>query len=194
VNRGAVFLDRDGTLNELVPDPITGDPESPLRPEEVVLIPNAAAGAKRFLDAGWLLIGVSNQPAAAKQLASLSDLEAVQRRVLELLTETGVSFQDFRVCHHHPDGQVAGLAGACNCRKPRPGMLLQAAAASDVSLSASWMIGDTDADVTAGAAAGCRTCLLENPGSSHKRSGLVRPTFSAPDLETAAATICSGGW
>lgn len=194
MNRGAVFLDRDGTLNELVVDPVSGQPESPLRAEDVVLIPGAASGAKRLLDAGWRLIGVTNQPAAAKGVATLADLEAVQGRVLELLGAAGVSFADFRICHHHPDGTVASLTRICDCRKPRPGMLLEAALANDVDLGASWMIGDTDADVMAGAAAGCRTVLVENPGSGHKRHGAITPTFVAPDLASATAMLCSGSW
>jgi histidinol phosphatase-like enzyme len=93
------------------------------------------------------------------------------------------------VCHHHPDGAVRGLSGDCDCRKPKPGLLIQAAEANDIDLAASWMIGDTDADVLAGQAAGCRTILLETPGSAHKRAGAVTPTTTAPDLERALSTI-----
>lgn len=191
---GAIFLDRDGTLNELVPDPITGKPESPLRVADVMLIPGAAEATKRLVEAGWRLVGVSNQPAAAKGTATLEELDRVQARVLELTAESGVEFEDFLTCRHHPQGIVSDLSRECECRKPKPGLLLLAASKHAIDLDASWMIGDTDADVSAGTAAGCRTCLLENPHSRHKRLGLVNPTLRAPDLESATATICSRDW
>lgn len=193
MSRGAVFLDRDGTLNELVVDPISGTAESPLRVEDVRLIPGAAAAAHRLRAAGWALIGASNQPAAAKGTVPLRTLDAVQARVLELLSEAGVEFADFRICHHHPNGVVEGLAVACECRKPGPGMLLDGAAANGVDLGMSWTIGDTDGDVMAGRAAGTRTVLLENPASAHKRSGLAAPTATFADLASAASWLLSVG-
>ncbi len=189
MSRPAIFLDRDGTLNELVQDAVSGKPESPLRAEDVELIPGAAAAARRLLDAGWILVGVSNQPAAAKGTATLGALAAVQGHVTQLLGDAGVEFTDFRVCHHHPDGVVSDLSGDCACRKPKPGLLTQSAEANDIDLSASWMVGDTDADVLAGQAAGCRTILLETAASAHKRSGKPIPTATAPDLERAVSTL-----
>jgi D-glycero-D-manno-heptose 1,7-bisphosphate phosphatase len=189
VSAGAIFLDRDGTLNELVPDPVSGQPESPLHVGDVKLIPGAAQAAKRLSDAGWRLIGVSNQPAAAKGTVSLAELGQVQARVLKLTAGFGVEFDDFLVCHHHPNGVVIELSGECECRKPKPGLLLKAAAQHGIDLSASWMIGDTDADVLAGQAAGCHTVLLEHPASSHKRGGLVNPTAIAGNLADAASRI-----
>ncbi len=149
--RHAAFLDRDGVVNELTVDPLSGRPESPLRPEEVVLAPGAAAALGRLAESGWLLVGVSNQPAAAKGTASEAELERVQKRVLELLAADNVRFDDFRICLHHPDGVLAHLAHACDCRKPAPGMLLDAAAGLGIDLARSWMIGDTDSDILAGA-------------------------------------------
>jgi D-glycero-D-manno-heptose 1,7-bisphosphate phosphatase len=189
--RRAVFLDRDGTLNELVPDPISGRPESPLRAADVELIAGAADAARRLQAAGWLLIGVSNQPAAAKGTATLHELAAVQARVVELLAREGVTFADFRICHHHPQAVVADLAGPCDCRKPNPGMLVAAAAAAEVTLASSWMIGDTDSDVLAGQAAGAQTVLLEHPGSAHKRKALISPTATFPELGSATTWILS---
>jgi histidinol phosphatase-like enzyme len=95
------------------------------------------------------------------------------------------------MCTHHPNGVVHELTGDCECRKPNPGLILQSAAANDLDLSASWMIGDTDADVAAGQSAGCRTILLENPSSAHKRAGAVSPTATLPDLDAAASWILS---
>lgn len=182
----AVFVDRDGVLNELVPHPVSGQPESPLDPQQVVLIPGAAAALRRLHNAGYLVVGVSNQPAAAKGTVDVKRLESVQARALDLLARDGDVPDAFRLCLHHPDGVVPELTRVCDCRKPAPGMLLDAAEELGIDLGASWMIGDTDADVLAGAAAGCHTILIENPDSEHKRSGNARPDATAPDLAAAA--------
>ena len=184
----AVFVDRDGVLNELVPRS-TGQPESPLDPQQVALIPRAAAALLRLRNAGYVVVGVSNQPAAAKGTVDIEQLESVQARVLDLLERAGAAPDAFRLCFHHPEGVVPELTRVCDCRKPAPGMLLDAAAALDLDLNASWMIGDTDSDIAAGAAAGCRTILIENPGSAHKRSGDAHPDAIAFDLAAAADLV-----
>ena len=159
--RAAVFVDRDGVLNSLVPDPVSGKPESPLDPTQVRLIPGATAAIRQLREAGYVVVGVSNQPAAAKGLVEFDILEAVQARVLELLEKDGARPDSFRLCFHHPAGVVPGLTSQCACRKPAPGMLRDAAAELGLDLDASWMVGDTDTDVDAGEAAGCRTILGE---------------------------------
>jgi D-glycero-D-manno-heptose 1,7-bisphosphate phosphatase len=185
----AAFIDRDGVINELIPDPLTGRPESPLRVVDVALVPGAADGLRRLASAGWRLVGVSNQPAAAKGLISLAALRAIQARVVELLAAEGAAFDDIRICLHHPDGIVPALTGACQCRKPAPGMLLAATDDLQLDLARSWMVGDTDGDVLAGRAAGCRTVLIEHPGSAHKRTGAAPPNGVVSDLATAADFI-----
>jgi D-glycero-D-manno-heptose 1,7-bisphosphate phosphatase len=186
---GAIFLDRDGVLNELRVDPVSGLGESPLQVRDVRLIPGAAAAARTLAGADFALICVSNQPAAAKGRVSVEQLLAVHGRVVELLSREGVRLDASRLCLHHPDGVVPGLSGRCACRKPAPGMLLDAARALDVDLRCSWMVGDTDGDVGAGRAAGCRTLLVVNPGSIHKRLRAVRPDLSAPDLAGAVEPL-----
>jgi D-glycero-D-manno-heptose 1,7-bisphosphate phosphatase len=186
----AVFVDRDGVINELAPDPATGAPESPLRPDDVRLIDGAADALARLRDAGWMLVGVSNQPAAAKGTIPLAQLYAVQDRVLALVDQAaGVHFDGFELCLHHPEGIVAELSGPCDCRKPEPGMLRTAAARLGIDLPASWMVGDTDADLAAGHAAGCATILIEHPASAHKRAGRAAPSPPAADLAGAADMI-----
>jgi D-glycero-D-manno-heptose 1,7-bisphosphate phosphatase len=192
VSVAAVFLDRDGVLNELVPDSTSGAPESPLRVEDVRLLPGAAASAARLARAGFALVCVSNQPAAAKGLVSVEDLLAVHTRVLELLVGEGLELAGSRVCLHHPRGVVPELAGACSCRKPAPGMLLDTAASLGIDLRASWMVGDTDTDVEAGGAAGCGTLLIEHPASEHKRRSGIRPDLRAADLPGAAELLLGG--
>jgi D-glycero-D-manno-heptose 1,7-bisphosphate phosphatase len=188
-SRRAVFLDRDGVINELVPDPASTLPESPLRSEDVGLLPGAAAAMVALREAGWLLVGVSNQPAAAKGKVSVEQLCAVQARVLELLSAEGAQLDAFRICLHHPHGVVPELAGECACRKPAPGMLLDAARQLSIDLRESWTIGDTDADVVAGQAAGCHTVLVEHRASVHKRRGDAKPNLVAPDLGAAATVL-----
>jgi D-glycero-D-manno-heptose 1,7-bisphosphate phosphatase len=184
----AVFLDRDGVLNELVVDPVSGELESPLSVEQVRLEPGAAAAAARIVDAGYLVVCVSNQPAAAKGKVSVSQLIAVHTRVTDLLSSEGVTFAASRICLHHEQGSVPGLAGPCQCRKPAPGMLLDAAATLGLDLGDSWMVGDTDADIAAGRAAGCRTLLIRNPASVHKRLQGIEPDLVADSLDDATRT------
>jgi D-glycero-D-manno-heptose 1,7-bisphosphate phosphatase len=188
----AAFVDRDGVLNEGVPDPVSGLLESPLHPDQVRLLPGVAPALRELAAAGYLLVGVSNQPAAAKGKITLEELIATQERVLELLAAEGVRFDDFKLCLHHPDAIVEGMGGPCECRKPAPGMLLEAAAELSIDLARSWMIGDTDADVGAGRNAGTRTVLVEYQGSSHKRSALVDPDLRAADLPAAVAAVGNG--
>jgi D-glycero-D-manno-heptose 1,7-bisphosphate phosphatase len=187
--RQAVFLDRDGVLNKLVRDSSSGAFESPLQVDEVQLVEGAAAAAVRLARAGFVLACVSNQPAAAKGRVSVEQLLDVHARVLRLLEQHGVTLAACRLCMHHPDGVVRGLAGSCPCRKPAPGMLLDAGAALSADFGASWMVGDTDVDVAAGRAAGCRTVLIEYPDSAHKRSGEERPDLLVADLPTGVAGI-----
>ena len=193
MTRPAVFLDRDGVLTELIPDPSTGAFESALRPEDVALVPGVAAAVGQLARAGYLLVGVTNQPAAAKRTVPLAVVEAVQARVVALLAADGVVLDSWRICLHHPEGTDPELGRACDCRKPAPGLLLDAARDLGIDLASSWMIGDTDSDVLAGKAAGCRTLLVEVARSAHKRTALVTPDRHAPDLARAVTVLLSGG-
>jgi len=187
--RSAVFLDRDGVLNELVEDPLSGTAEAPLKLEDVRLIPGASAAAARLARAGYALVCVSNQPAAAKDRVAVAQLHAIHQRVKDLLAREGVTLTASRLCLHHPHGVLARLSGPCPCRKPAPGMLLDAAGALGLDLASSWMVGDTDADVEAGRAAGCRTLLICNPASVHKRLQVLSADAVADSLAEAAARL-----
>jgi D-glycero-D-manno-heptose 1,7-bisphosphate phosphatase len=187
--RAAVFLDRDGVLNEFVLDTTSGLDESPMRPEDVSLIAGAPAAAARLAGAGFALICVTNQPAAAKGRASIEQLHAVHAEVLGLLAREHVWVDASRLCPHHPEGVVPEFAGPCICRKPAAGMLLDAAAEFGIDLGASWMVGDSDVDIAAGRAAGCRTVLLDYPKSARKRTGSARPDLRADDLADAVERL-----
>jgi D-glycero-D-manno-heptose 1,7-bisphosphate phosphatase len=187
--RAAAFLDRDGVIVDLVPDPLTGTDESPYHPRDVRLLPEVPEALRALREAGYVLVGVSNQPAAAKGNVALEQLHAVHERTVELLTAAGVWLDDWRYCFHHPEGTVPELTGPCDCRKPAPGMLLAAAEELGLDLPRSWMIGDSDTDVIAGARAGCRTALVEHPGSPHRRGGELEPTCRGASLQ-AITTRC----
>jgi D-glycero-D-manno-heptose 1,7-bisphosphate phosphatase len=188
-HRPAAFVDRDGVLDEGVPEPGSALLESPLRVADVRLLPNVSVSLSELARAGYRIVCVSNQPAAAKGKASLQDLLAVHERVLDLLAQQGARLDGTRLCPHHPDGVVEGLSGPCDCRKPAPGMLLDAARALDIDLGSSWMLGDTGADMAAGQAAGCRTVLIEYPGTAPKRTGDSSPDLWAGDLPHAVAQL-----
>jgi D-glycero-D-manno-heptose 1,7-bisphosphate phosphatase len=188
---GAVFLDRDGVIVELVWDAVDGSFEGPNVKEDVSLVPVAADAIRRIRSLEYRTVVVSNQPAAAKGKASHEDLLAAHERVVGLLAESGVAIDDYRYCFHHPDAVDPGLARACECRKPKPGMLLQAAAALDIDLSRSWMIGDSAADAEAGRMAGCRTILVENPRSLHRRQVEGNVDYRVRDVAYAAEIVAS---
>lgn len=187
--RLAVFVDRDGVIDALAPDPVTGMPEAPFRVEDVALLPGVADALRSLSNAGFALVCVTNQPAAAKRFTSVEALEEVHSRVLELLENEGVRFDAWRMCLHHPEGTDPALSGLCDCRKPAPGMLIDAANELGVDFEGSWMIGDTDSDIAAGATVRCRTVLVLHGPSGHRRSGSVVPEFVVDNLPEAASVV-----
>lgn len=187
----SVFLDRDGIINELCLDPATGYFESPLRVEDVRLKAGVSHEIFRLREIGFLLVGVTNQPSAAKGRISLLQQDAIHERVLELLAAEGVVFDAWRICPHHPDGTVKELAISCSCRKPKPGMLIDAAKELGIDIPSSWMVGDSDSDVEAGRAAGTRTALIGTRGS-HKRSLSVFATNYCATFKEAVDAIIDG--
>ena len=186
----AIFVDRDGVINELVPDPDRGTWKSPSTPDEVRLSPGAIGGLQELQHTGAPVIVVSNQPDAATGRGTPESLRSVHLAVETRLERAGVHIHDYRYCFHHPEGSDAELGRVCSCRKPEPGLILEAAAALvSCDLSHSWLIGDSEVDIEAGRRAGCRTILVENPLSRHRRSGSVEPDERAADLKEAAAMI-----
>ena len=187
----AVFLDRDGVIVELVWDAADGSFEGPNVEGDVRLVPGAAAAIGRIRSLDYRTVVVSNQPGAAKGKASQEDLRRAHEHVVRLLAERGVVIDDYRYCLHHPDAVDPALTGPCDCRKPLPGMLLEAAAALELDLSRSWMIGDSDVDAAAGRASGCRTILVENPRSAHRRHDDGRADHRVSDLARAVDLVAS---
>ncbi len=188
----AVFLDRDGVVVELVWDDVDGSFEGPTAVADVRLVPGAANAIRRIRSLDYRTVVVSNQPGAAKGKVSRETLLEAHERVVRLLAGQGVMIDDYRYCLHHPDAIDPRFAVPCDCRKPKPGMLLEAAAELDLDLSRSWMIGDSDIDAEAGRAAGCRTILVENPRSAHRRDDGGGADCRARDVAHAADIVATG--
>jgi D-glycero-D-manno-heptose 1,7-bisphosphate phosphatase len=175
----AVFLDRDGVLNRNIWNPETSAYESPLTPEQFVLLPNVISALQLLTDSGYLLFVVSNQPNYAKGKASKEVLNAIHRRLETALAEAGIAMTAYYYCFHHP-----AFTGQCVCRKPSPHFLFRARDTFDVDLERSWMIGDRATDIECGLAAGTRTMRITELTVSCAGGGL-----SAVDLWSAANLI-----
>jgi histidinol-phosphate phosphatase family protein len=182
----AVFLDKDGTLVDDVPNNV--------EPERIVLCRGAGPALRLLARLGYRLFVVTNQPGIAFGHFAAAAMEVVSGRLRDLLLREQLALDGFYFCPHHPEGTVAPWATACHCRKPLPGLLLKAALDYGIDLRASWMVGDILHDVEAGNRAGCRTILIDNGNETEWRLGPRRvPTRMAPDLYTAAVLIASHG-
>ena len=166
----AVFLDRDGVLNRVVDR--AGEPGSPRSLVEVEIAEDVPTALRRLVEAGFVLLGITNQPEIARRQTTASMVEAVNALLLSRLP-----VREMFVCPHEDADQ-------CDCRKPKPGLLLRAAAKYDIDLSASFMVGDRWRDIGAGIAAGCRTVLLEQGWSKGGQAN-----FTATSLTEAADWI-----
>jgi D-glycero-D-manno-heptose 1,7-bisphosphate phosphatase len=184
----AVFLDRDGVLNELVLNPATGEYEPPHTPDDLVLFPDVIESLRILKDRGFVLFLISNQPDYAKGKTTLENIHAVHTRFNHILTSSGIHFTEYYYCYHHPKGIVPEYSLACECRKPKPYFLLKAARDYGVDLKHSWIIGDRDSDIECGKAAGTRTILIEELHSSRSR-GTSNLDFKTANLKDALTII-----
>lgn len=157
----AIFLDRDGTINKYV---------GFLREiEQFELLPNTSEAIKKINDSGYLAIVVTNQPVVARGEVTFEQLDQIHNKMETLLGKDGAYLDGIYFCPHHPhkgfEGEIPELKVECECRKPKPGMLLQAAKDFNIDLSKSWMIGDSDNDILAGENAGCFTARVTEKDS-----------------------------
>lgn len=187
--RPAIFLDRDGTLNEVVYNQ-DGMEDSPFRTEDLMLLPGAGEFTRRVRDAGYLAVLATNQPGVAKGSVTIAGLEQINQRLLDLLAKDGGGLDRICYCPHHPVGRPgfsSPFVQVCDCRKPAPGMLLTAAKEMGIDLSRSWMVGDKLLDVKAGQAAGCRTILLRRSAAQSPANPdpSQQATYSANNLSEA---------
>ncbi len=152
----AIFLDRDGTINVY---------KGFLRNiDDFELINGVAEAIKRINNSGYLCIIVTNQPVIARGEVTINELTLIHDKLETLLGKEGAYIDSLYYCPHHPhkgyEGEIPELKFDCDCRKPKPGMLVQAAKDFNIDLNNSWMIGDGENDILAGINAGCHTALI----------------------------------
>ena len=179
----AIFLDRDGTINKYV-----GFLRSV---EQLELIEGAAEAIKLINSSGYLAIVITNQPVIARGEVTVSTLDLIHSKMETLLGQEGAYLDAIYYCPHHPDkgfeGEVVELKIPCDCRKPKPGLILRACKDFNIDASQSYMIGDSHRDIICGRNAGCKTVLLTSPGTEGGAEAVADHT--APDLLNAVKMI-----
>jgi D-glycero-D-manno-heptose 1,7-bisphosphate phosphatase len=173
----AIFLDRDGVLNQAIVK--NGKPHPPRSIEELEIYGDAAEACTRLKEAGFLLIVVTNQPDVARGAQTREVVETINEKLALTL-----GINEFCVCYHDDNDN-------CACRKPKPGLLLAAAQDLSINLKVSFMIGDRWRDIDAGIAAGCRTVFIDRRYDERKPAS---PSFTARSLREAADWILSQGF
>ena len=171
--RKAVFLDRDGVI--VIPEFRDGRSFAPVRLQDYRFYPEVPAALSRLKTAGYLLVVVTNQPEVGRGLIAEEVLAEMHRRL-----QASFPVDLIKVCRHTG-------ADSCECRKPKPGMLLEAAGELGISLPDSYMVGDRATDVEAGRAAGCRTVFIDLGYTGEGKPD--RPSFTASSIDQAADVI-----
>jgi D-glycero-D-manno-heptose 1,7-bisphosphate phosphatase len=170
----AVFLDRDGVINHTLQR--DSQPQSPASLSEFKILPEVSKACHRLKQAGFLLVVATNQPDVGRGVLKREIVEMIHVKMCRLLPIDRVE-----VCYHPGKG-----ASSCDCRKPKPGMLLRAARELGIDLARSWMVGDRWRDVDCGHAAGCRTIFIDRGYTEALRE---KPHFSAGNLAEATDII-----
>ena len=181
----AIFLDRDGTINEYV---------GFLRNiEDFKLLPTVPEAIAKINDSSYLAIAATNQPVVARGEVTFHKLDEIHRKMETELGRSGAYLDDIFFCPHHPDkgyeGEVAALKLDCDCRKPKIGMLKQAAVKYNIDLSNSWYIGDTTVDIQTGKNAGMKTILVQTGEAGRDGKYAAAPDYIAKNLLAAVSHI-----
>jgi D-glycero-D-manno-heptose 1,7-bisphosphate phosphatase len=176
----AVFIDRDGTINV--------EKDYLYRAEEFEFIPGAPKAIRLLNEAGFLVVVVSNQSGVARGYYTEEDVHLLHRHVATQLDQAGSRIDAWFYCPHHPSGR-GSYALPCRCRKPQPGMLLDAASRFDIDLEASIMIGDKLVDIEAGRAAGCKSILVRTGYGRDEEQSLPVGIQVFDDLLAAAESV-----
>jgi D-glycero-D-manno-heptose 1,7-bisphosphate phosphatase len=180
VMKRAVFIDRDGTINV--------EKEYLYLSEELEFIPGAAKAIRLLNEAGFLVVVVTNQSGVARGYYTEEDVHQLHRYIASQLEQVGSRVDSWFYCPHHPSGR-GSYALPCRCRKPQPGMLLEAARRFDIDLETSVMIGDKLVDVEAGRAAGCRSILVRTGYGREEENRLPAGIEVFDDLLAAAELV-----
>jgi len=185
VPQRAVFLDRDGTLNREV--------DGVRKPDQLELLPGVADAIHRLNHNGWRAVVVSNQPVIAKGFCAESDVQAIHNKLETLLGREHAFLDRIYYCPHHPEkgfaGERAELKIDCECRKPKPGMVLRAAKDLSIDLGQSWLIGDTSRDVHTARNAGVKAILLRTGYAGKDAKEPAQPDYSFDTLGEAVDFI-----
>lgn len=176
----AVFLDRDGTINI--------EKEYLYQATDFEFIPGAAEAIRLLNQSGFMVVVVTNQSGVARGYYTEEDVENLHRHIDRELERCGAHVDTWLYCPHHPTGR-GSYALPCNCRKPLPGMLQDAAARHDIDLENSAMIGDKLADIEAGMAAGCRTILVRTGYGAGEEQYVGAETTVCDDLLSAVRLL-----
>jgi D-glycero-D-manno-heptose 1,7-bisphosphate phosphatase len=181
MGNGIVFLDKDGTLIEDLPYNVD--------PRRIRLAPSAREAVRTWAAHHWPIAIVTNQSGVARGYFTLEALDAVAAHLEATVRGLGAEWRGFYACPHLPDG-INEYGIDCECRKPAPGLIRQAAAELGVDTAESWFVGDTWMDMAAGRAAGCRTILV---GPEWRRARTYptegQPHHAVPDLLSAARLV-----
>jgi D-glycero-D-manno-heptose 1,7-bisphosphate phosphatase len=177
----AVFFDCDGTLIE--------DPGYINHPDQVKLLAGVSEALADFRTMGYKLVVVSNQSGVARGIVNEKVLSQIHERLKQLLSEKNASLDHIYYCPYHPDGVVEKYRKESDDRKPAPGMLLTAAAEMNIDLNQSWMIGNSDRDITAGLQAGCKTILINYSTHKQLEPPASRPHYHAVNMKEAVNII-----
>jgi D-glycero-D-manno-heptose 1,7-bisphosphate phosphatase len=181
LNRRAVFLDRDGVINE--------ERGYVHTPEQFVLLPRVVAAIRSLRLSGFKVIVITNQSGVARGFFNVATVDKLHRHFQEILGAEGEQVDGIYYCPHHPEGTVKGYAVHCDCRKPMPGLLLQAAKELNLDLSASYLVGDKLSDIQAGRQAGLREEFLVRTGHPLPGEAISYANYVVNDLYEAASVI-----
>ena len=166
----AIFLDRDGTINKYVGF-LKND-------KDFELIPGVSSAVKSFNDNGYLVIVITNQPVIARGEVTIEELNNIHNKMETLLGKDGAYVNAIYYCPHHPhkgyEGEITELKIECECRKPKPGLILKAAKDFNIDIASSWMIGDSENDILAGKNAGCKTALISSELKNYGQDKTVK--------------------
>lgn len=178
----AVFFDRDGTVtNTFIRD---NKAYAATEPKDLELLKDTPNALNRLHASGFLIIIASNQPDIALGEIDEQTREALEAKFEELLDKNGAYVDATYYCHHHPDSINPNYPKECDCRKPKPGMILEAMKRFNIDFENSWVVGDNDKDVNLGKTAGCRTILIKRP-----YSGECEPDFTVDSLSEVVDII-----
>jgi D-glycero-D-manno-heptose 1,7-bisphosphate phosphatase len=179
--RKAAFVDRDGVINV--------DDAYVFRIEDFVFLPRAIEGLRQLQAAGYLLVVITNQSGIARGMYSEADYRRLTDYMQERLSATGVRLSAVEYCPHLPDADVARYRLDCDCRKPLPGMIERAAAALNIDLAGSILVGDRASDLLAGRSAGVGRCWLVRSGHALSQSDMDLADAVYDDLAACAQQI-----